>query len=208
MPNLKYLIEKNQSPTGQKKFIANCKHDWTSIKRDYVEGHFDKKNKLVWATLSQLAEKYNVPYTYLRQVSSEQKWSIEKQNYRTNYEHSKQEEKIRYLAKKAAKFDVKCIAIAEAGIHQIETILTTADNVIDKSGKKVFINIETLETIAKTLDKFQKIGRLALGSSTDNLSQNVKNIDTISFSDGLDKIIKQIESNPELKNKIEAEIID
>jgi len=30
----------------------------------------------------------------------------------------------------------------------------------------------------------------------------------ISFSEGLDKIMKQIESNPELKSKIEAEFID
>ncbi|GAF75426.1 unnamed protein product, partial [marine sediment metagenome] len=182
MPNLKYLIEKNQSPTGRQKFIDTCKYDWTSIRRDYVEGCFDKDNKLVWSTLSQIADKYKLSYTYLRQVASTQKWSIEKQNYRTNYEHAKQTEKIHYLARKAAKFDGKCIAIAEAGIHQIETMLTIAGEMIDDSGKRVFIDMDMLESMAKTLDKFQKIGRLALGSSTDNLSQNVKNMGAISLS--------------------------
>jgi len=189
----------------------NNKYDWGIIKREYVEGYFVDDNIIKWPTMKELALKWGVAPNYLRRVASEDRWTIEKKNYITNYEHTKQEEKIRYLAKKSAKFDTRCAKIAEEGIRRIENYLIQTENnvIIDKDGQsiKIIITLQDLEIAAKTLEKFQKIGRLAFGNTTDN-KREVKDINIITFHEGLDITMQQIESNPALKDSIEEEFID
>jgi hypothetical protein len=195
------FIEKNQLPIT----IFN-KYDWHPVKREYVEGYIEN-DKQIWPTMKELSLKHGIPPAYLRRVASIQKWTIEKQNYVTNYEHAIQSEKIKYLAKKSAAFDDKCIKIAEEGVRKIENLL--CNEIIDKNGVKIVIGIDGIECAAKTLEKFQKIGRLALGNSTDNVTKSIKAAtESISFTDGLNIIAKQIESNPELKRKLELEFMD
>jgi len=198
------LIEKNQHHND---FMSH-KYDWHNIKREYVEGHINEDDKQTWPTMKKLSLKYGIPPAYLRRIASAQKWTIEKTNYVTNYEHSLQAEKIHYLAQKSAKFDGKCIKIAEEGIKKIENLLFNA-NIILENGTKVIFPLDDLELAAKTLEKFQKIGRLALGNSTDNVTKSIKAAtESISFSDGLNTVMKQIKSNPELLKKLELEFID
>lgn len=189
----------------------NNKYNWGIIKREYVEGYFIDDNVIKWPTMKELALKWGVPPNYLRRVASEDRWTVEKRNYVTNYEHAKQEEKIRYLAKKSAKFDTRCAKIAEEGIRRIENYLIQTENnvIIDKEGNpvKIIVTLQDLEMAAKTLEKFQKIGRLAFGNTTDN-KREIKDINVITMHEGLDITMKQIESNPSLKDSIEEEFID
>lgn len=204
MQNKNILIEKNQHTTD----LLSNKYDWHNIKREYVEGRIDKDNKQIWPTMKQLSLKYGIPPAYLRRIAASQKWTIEKNNYVTNYEHAKQSEKIKYLAQKSAKFDGKCIKIAEEGIKKIEDFLFRKQD-IEEDGTKIILTIDDLELAAKTLERFQKVGRLALGNSTDNVSKSIKAAtEAVSFSDGLNTIMKQIESNPDLMKKIESEFVD
>jgi len=203
MQNNNILIEKNQHPID----IINNKYDWVNIKREYVEGYADKENKQMWPTMKQLSLKHGIPPAYLRRIAALQKWTIEKNNYVTNYEHCIQAEKIRYLAQKSAKFDGKCIKISEEGIKKIEEYLFNEN--ITEDGARIYFTMEEMELAAKTLERFQKVGRLALGNSTDNVSKSIKaGSEFVSFSDGLDTVVKQIESNPELYNKLELELLD
>jgi len=195
----------NQTVTG----INSKKHPWFRVKTEYIEGHIDADNNQVWPTMKQLSLKHAIPFAYLRKIASEQKWTIEKNNYITHFEHVRQQEKIKHLAKKSTKFDERCIKIAEEGITKLEEYLS-APIIDDGEGEtRVFFNIDGLELIAKTLEKFQKIGRLALGNSTDNITKNIKaSANSMSFTDGLDLVARQIKSNPDLAHKIELEILD
>jgi len=205
------LIEKNQHLGNE---IESKGYDFIAIRAEYVEGLVNDDGKQIWPTMKKLSMKHGVPFAYLRRIAALQHWTAEKQNYITNYEHAKQEEKIKFLAQKATKFDNRCIKIAEEGIKKIETLIcNTLDGVrINEQGEEVpipMVGMEELEVAAKTLEKFQKIGRLALGSSTDNISKSIKSSDlSIPFSTGMDVVMKQIESNPELNKQLEDEIID
>ena len=203
------LIEKNKHPYND---IMSQRYDWLIIKTEYVEGYIDEKNNHIWPTMKKLSVKHAVPSAYLRRIASLQQWTTEKQNFITNYEHAKQEEKIKLLDEKSAKFDAKCIKIASAGIKEIEKLLCNTINMnLDDNGEDVrpILTMESLEAAAKTLEKFQKVGRLALGNSTDNVTKSIKAAgESIPFSVGMDTVMKQIESNPELHKKIEDEFID
>lgn len=200
------MIEKNQHPND----TMGNKYNWVKIKREYVEGYVVENNEQIWPTMKQLSIKYGCPQAYLRRIAANQKWVIEKTNYVTNYEHAKQTEKIRYLSKKSAKFDGRCIKLAEEGVEKVENLFTRIkENLITTDGVRILISLEDLELAAKILERFQKIGRLALGSSTENVSKAVKTSgDLVSFSDGLNTIMQQIESNPELMKKLETEFLD
>ena len=205
----KDIIERNKHPYDE--IMSKC-YDWHIMKTEYVEGCEDEEGNQKWPTMHQVAIKHGCPPAYLRRVASEQHWTTEKQNFITNYEHAKQAEKIKFLATKSANFDNRCIKIAEKGIREIEKLLCdTIDARIDDNGNKTLqlFSMEELEIAAKTLEKFQKIGRLALGSSTDNVSKTIKAAgEIIPFSTGMDIVAEQIESNPELKNKLIDEFID
>lgn len=206
--NQKQIIERNKHPYDE---IMSKTYDWHLMKSEYVEGYEDEEGNQVWPTMHKIAIKHGCPPTYLRRIASEQHWTTEKQNFITNYEHAKQAEKIKFLAKKSSNFDNRCIKIAEKGIKEIEKLLCdTIDARIDDGDSiKQLFTMEELEIAAKTLEKFQKIGRLALGSSTDNVSKTIKAAgEIIPFSTGIDIVAEQIESNPELKNKLIDEFID
>jgi len=200
------LIEKNQHPHD---ILMSNKYDWIAIRQEYVEGIIDNDNNHTWPTMKNLSIKYAIPHAYLRRIASIQKWTEEKQNFITNYEHAKRTERIKFLTKKSIKFDSNCIDIAEEGIEKIKNAIFNADRVVDENGIKILFSIEDLDLLAKTLEKFQKIGRLALGSSTDNVSKMlVQGIESIPFAEGLSTVMKQVESNPDLLKKIESEFID
>lgn len=199
------LIEKNQHISS---LISN-KYNWEQIKREYVEGYTDKENVQKWPTMKELSIKHGCPPAYLRRIASAQKWVIEKQNFVTNFEHALQEEKIKFLAKKAAKFDSRCIKLAETGIKKVEKYFGLNEDIVSEDGKRLIMTLDDLELAAKTLEKFQKIGRLALGSSTDNISKSIKTPGKqIVFADGLNTVMQQIENNTELKKHIVGEIVD
>lgn len=202
------MIEKNVHPYE----ILNSHYDWLFIKTEYVEGFEDEDGNQKWTTMHDLAIKHGIPPGYLRRIAAEQHWTSEKQNFITNYEHAKQSEKIKFLAKKSANFDNRCMKIAEKGVKEIESLLcNTIDARTDDSvsGIRQLLSMEELEQAAKTLEKFQKIGRLALGSSTDNISKTIRAAgESIPFSTGIDIVEEQINSNPELKNKLIEGLID
>ncbi len=200
------LIEKNQHPSS---IIASNKYDWTEVRIEYVEGYTDGEGNQKWPTMKELSLKHGIPNSYLRRIASSEKWKDEKMNYITNYEHARHTERIKYLAKKSIKFDENCILIAEKGIQRLKDNILNADKIIEENGTRVIMPIEELESLAKTLEKLQKIGRLALGSSTDNISKTLKTgKEPIAFAVGLDTVMKQVESNPDLLKKIEEEYVD
>jgi len=200
------LVEKNQHPCN---VVSSNKYDWTSVRIEYVEGYADKEGNQKWPTMKELSLKHGIPNSYLRRIASAEKWKDEKQNYITNYEHARHTERIKHLAKKSIKFDENCILIAEKGIQRIKDNILNAEKIIEEDGVKVIMPVEELELLAKTLEKFQKIGRLALGSSTDNISKTLKTgQERIPFAEGLDTVMKQVASNPDLLKKIELEYVD
>jgi len=195
----------NQTVTS----INSKKHPWFRVKTEYIEGYIDDENNQIWPTMKQLSLKHAIPFAYLRKIASEQKWTIEKNNYITHFEHIRQQEKIKHLAKKSTKFDERCIKIAEEGITKLEKHLCEPIIEGDEGETRAFFRVDDLELIAKTLEKFQKIGRLALGNSTDNITKSIKaSANTMTFTEGLDLVSRQIKSNPDLAHKIELEILD
>lgn len=203
----KYLnknIEQKESKNEQNKDITK-KYDWQHLKDKFIEGCINDDGIRSWPSLKELSDKYKVEYGYIRKISSMQNWRDEKQSFIQALEEQKHLDRIKELSDEAIKFDNRCIKMVNSGVKILEDIFEIAENSIDENGNRKLLNLDTLETITKSLERLQKIGRLALGSSTDNISSKIHGS---TFANELDKINQQIKTNTSLKNKLIEEFID
>jgi len=147
--------------------LANDKHNWPEIKSAYVEGYVDDSGAVVWPTLDQCAQDFNVSISTLRKRAAHEDWSEEKNAYRQNLEQARQERKIDVLADKATKFDEQVFKAAEAGLRHVQGhFLKYQDQLIESEGRNP-MNLRYLNDLGNALEKFQRIGRLALGEATE-----------------------------------------
>jgi len=186
----------------QKEITLYNKYNWIPIKLEYVEGYDDKDNNHIWPTMGQLAKKHHVPPVYLRKIASDNDWTKCKKAFLIKYEQTLELERVRQLAKKANRFDEKCISLAEKGIKEVESILNPEQPILNENGVEIKYDLNTLELAAKTLEKFQKIGRLSLGI---NNEKNTKLEKSKTLSDALNIIAEQMPQ--EDKDKLEQEFI-
>lgn len=182
------------------------KYNWLPIKQDYVEGYDDDDNNHIWPTMSVLSKKYFVPPVYLRKIASENNWTNDKKKFIIKYEQTMQVEAAKQLAKRASKFDNRCMTLAEEGIRKVEKILYPEKTLLNTENCAIpVLTLNDLELAAKTLEKFQKVGRSALGKN--DKKQNGNTIE-VTFAEGLGYIESHIADNPNKEKELEDEFID
>lgn len=125
------------------------RRDWTQIKREYIETDI---------TLRELAQKYNIHPSTIFSRSAKEKWSEEKEIFRSKLEAKRIERRTDLLAAQSASFDASCYRISEIAVDILERkILEMRKKDLDKEGLRI------LERLADTLRTFQTIGKAALG---------------------------------------------
>lgn len=202
---LKSDFEQEEKKNEQSKDIIKPKYNWEDLKIEFTQGSIDDNGVRSWLSLKELSDKHNVEYGYMRKVSSSQNWANCKQMFIQALENQKKIDRIKQLSEDSIKFDNKCIKLVNSGIKVIEEIFEITENTINENGNRQLLSIDTLDIITKSLERLQKIGRLALGSSTENISNKIHGS---TFADELDKINQQLKSNTTLKNKLIDEFID
>lgn len=198
-------FNQDESKNEQSKEISKIKYNWEQLKSEFVEGNINENGIRNWPTLKEISDKYNIDYSYIRKISSNQNWKDCKQLFIQSFENQRQLDRIKHLSEESIKFDNKCIKIVNKGIKVLEDIFEISENTIDENGNRQLLNLDTLDIITKSLERLQKIGRLALGSSTENISNKISGI---TFADELDKINQQLKLNTTLKDKLINDFID
>lgn len=175
---------------------ANSKHDYDPIKEDYVEGVLTDDNKITWPTLEDLAKKYDISISTLRKTSAKYAWTRQKNAFRADLERKRQETKQDLIAEAAAQFDRKIFKVAETGLRHIQGHFLVAQEQFIKSEGRNPMPLSRLTKLAIALEKYQKIGRLALGEATD-LAGGTDRYESF-------QLIREIISTPEYAERIRA----
>jgi len=145
--------------------------NWDQVKQDYVEGIQREDGSLQWATLDALADLHDVSASTLRKKSAQEDWTTERNIYRTKLEQKRQDKKTEYLASKAAQFDVDVYRVVEASLKHIQGHFLVAQEALLNSQGRQPMATSTLTSLTATLERVQRIGRLALGEPLDVTSQ-------------------------------------
>jgi hypothetical protein len=139
------------------------KYNWPAIKAEYVEGFVNADGNIAPPSLEAVAKKYGAHAVTVRKRATREGWLQERSSYATKVEQARIEQKSDKLAGEAAKFDIKCLKVAEAGISHIGRHLQLA------AEAKTPLPAGELAQLSAAHKNFQQSGRLALGDSTEKI---------------------------------------
>ena len=144
-------------------------HDWDGAKKTYVEGIINKDGNLVYPTLEETAKRHGISNSTMRKKSMADGWASERDIFRTRLERKHQENRLELLAGKASEFDAGIFRAAEIGLAHIKMHFVKANEAMAKApeGQKNPLSTTALNTLSKALERFQRVGRLALGEPTE-----------------------------------------
>lgn len=162
------------------------------IKIAFVEGELDNKNNRIWPTLPKLAKKFKLNITTIDKHALNENWKILRSQFQLKLESVRQDMRIESLSKEIVMFDNLCFETAKFLIERIKEKLIGSND------------LYSMESIARTLEKAQKVGRLASGESTDNTRKDL----VVTFSQGLDMVRKNLESHPDVLKQLKDKTVD
>jgi len=142
--------------------------DWVSVKEAYVCGVIKEDGSLYFPTHVELATQFGSTASAVASKSSLGEWQTERSMYISNLERRKKEKRIEELAGQAAEFDTRVLKAARAGLSYVEAHFRSAQRLYEQDG--VIIRLNDLEKISRILERYHRVGRLALGESTHNVS--------------------------------------
>lgn len=146
--------------------------NWIEIKDLYIMGELDKEGNIIYSSNVDLAKRFGINPCTLSTRIKDGNWKTEKNLYLANVEKRKREKRIESLAEEAANFDFRVLSVAKDGLEHIEHYFRQARFKYNETGKN--LSLDSLESLARCADKFQKIGRLALGENTSAAQSNTE----------------------------------
>lgn len=144
-------------------------HDWDGAKKTYVEGIHDKDGNLVYPTLEETGKRHGISSSSMRKKAADQGWANERDIFRTRLAQKHRENRLELLAGKASEFDAGMFRVVEIGLAHIKMHFVRANEAMNKApeGQKRPLSTTALNTLSKALERFQRVGRLALGEPTE-----------------------------------------
>jgi len=143
--------------------------------------NWDKiKNEYITTTIStrKLAGKYNVPYSTLRDRSTRERWSEQREVFRSKVV-AKAAQKTEKIAEKVAD---EIASRNQAHIEVWDLLGKRAKNLLESNGytamtkegpEHVDLDPDGLERLSRAIDKVQRGHRLALGMDKPNTSEEM-----------------------------------
>ena len=199
---------------GKNTNAAGVAINWMAVRKSYVEGIRDGNHEYPkFPSIPELSEMYNISVPAIAQHCSKGMWVRDRTKFIGDLNEVTEAKHVEKLADRAVEFDNKCYNMSMSGIKDIEekiNFFKTMPVSSEESKVKETLTIDFYDKASRAIERFQRIGRIALGLSSDNNKSNpsYNNIKIISFSEGLDKVMKQIRSDPELLVKIEDDLSD
>lgn len=169
--------------SGTAKRASRSKYPWERIKDHYITA----ENII---TLRDLAEVYNCPYETMRSKAADERWTYLRTEHVTKAALAKQAKRRNTLATEAVGFDDVSLRAAKLGqslvvgrLAQVAELFQAQGvnwrNVIEKVKQGIplephetrsSINYKELVELANALDRYQSVGRRALGTDVENLN--------------------------------------
>ena len=154
--------------TALEHIVSGSNVDWVAVKEAYVCGIIKDDGSLYFPTHVELATQFGSTPSSVASKSSLGDWQTERSLYVANLEQRKKEHRIEELASQAAEFDTRVLKAARAGISHLEAHFRNAQRLYEQEG--IVMRLNDLDRISRSLERYDRVGRLALGESTHNVA--------------------------------------
>ncbi|QDP61029.1 MAG: hypothetical protein Tp1123DCM1511741_18 [Prokaryotic dsDNA virus sp.] len=164
-----------------------------TIRNEFVQGLEDNGSRALF-TLDALAEKYSVGKSTLYRHAKNENWKMQQEQFQKEYLSRLDEERQTILIKESKKFDTNTLNISKALLQQI-------GRKIQQASEDNNYTPELLNKLAEATYRVQRVAKLALGESTDNMSLNARVQDTSAFREAMELLDEVAEQRREVGDK-------
>lgn len=185
--------EEEREASGKKKI----KHDympeaypWDSIRQYFVEGAPDANGAMHYPTITELCKVYGVNFFTIRKRLLDENWVQQRDQFQVALHKQIQKAALLDYVEAASKFDATCVEAAQRAMQEILDRFHEAEaqgEPIDQLG---------LDRMGRAAVNWQRVGRLALGLSTENTSRHetksTESINSIEFGLLTDEELQQV----------------
>jgi AraC-like DNA-binding protein len=164
-----------------------------TIRNKFVQG-IEENNARVLFTLDALAEEYQVAKSTLYRHAKNEHWKMQQEQFQKEYITKLDEERQKTLVNESKKFDSNTLNISKALLQQI-------GRKIQQASEENNFTPDLLNKLAEATIRVQRVAKLALGESTDNMSLNARVQDTSAFREAMELLDEVAEQRREVSNK-------
>lgn len=146
------------------------KHDDNTIeeiRQEFVQGKMIDE-KRIYPTIEELSQSWSIPAITLYRKSNAQKWKEQRETFQQELSRKIDMEKQKKMAKDAIDFDENNMRIAKALQNEIVALLSFSNKKRQETPDRPYLSPSSLNSLGMALSTCQRVGRLALGESTDN----------------------------------------
>lgn len=133
---------------------------WDEIRKKYITG-IEREGKIEYPSQRELAKEYGIDPSIIGRRAKKEGWREQRQIYISKLSAEGQQRKIEEISERGVQFDLECFDISFEAVKKIKEII--------KNGEK-----KDLISLSQALEKYQKVGKSALGEKTGE--ENIINI--------------------------------
>ena len=133
---------------------------WDEIRKKYITG-IERDGRRIYPTYEELAKEYNISFDYLRRKGSKEGWREQREIISNKIATEELQKFIEQISERGVQFDLECFDISFEAVKKIKEII--------KNGEK-----KDLISLSQALERYQKVGKSALGEKTGE--ENIINI--------------------------------
>lgn len=207
--------EQERAETGKKRIAHDYmpkSYPWESIRQYFVEGAPDETGAIYYPTINDLCEYFHVNYLTVRKKLLEEEWIRQRDDWQAKLHTAIQKAAMLDYIEAASKFDATCVEAAQSAMQEI------LDKFHEAKAQGAPISHLDLDRMGRSAVNWQRVGRLALGLSTENTARHeTKAIDTLSSIElglltneeleTMKQLLRRAESREETGEMIEGEAV-
>jgi hypothetical protein len=181
---LQYDLEKYWDYMSKKTSNTKLTNDKKiKIRNLYVQGMSDEQGNRTTYTLDQLYKEHNVAKSTLYRVAQKENWKLERDKFQEKYLADLDAQRTKDLTEESKKFDINSLNLAKALMATVgQNIRSNTENI--NNGNKHF-QPSQLHALANAALASQKLAKLALGETTENVNLNA-NLQDEAFREAMD----------------------
>ena len=166
------MANKNQ------KYKKTTQADKSRMESYFVEGYGTEQGVLVLPTIDEVAKKHKISKNTLYKLAQRGGWKEKQERFLAKYNEERSKKKRQLLNKEGVDIDDRIVNLSKALLNKV--MVTVRDN--DK------MSPYQIDSIASASLKIQKMVKLALGESTENVSIENKEQTDETFREALELI--------------------
>ena len=139
------------------------------IRQAYVAG-VETADGRDYPSIEELSKQYKIPAITLFRRSAKENWREQRVKFTEKLQQDIDQAKQKQLIKENKDFDTNNLSIAKRLQDEIVSVLNLSERKREEGIEKPMLNPSSLYSLGMALQTCQKVGRLALGETTENTS--------------------------------------